>query len=74
MGWSDVLRTVTVSQQPSHTSALVSRLTLKNCSAAAGVTIISDAGMVPPSMAMAREISPTVPPVGTAMFAPNATG
>jgi hypothetical protein len=47
--------------------------TLKNCSTAAGVTVIVVEGTASPSIAMAKEIGPTVPPVGMAMFPPKVT-
>ena len=59
------------SQQPPNTAALIALLTLKNCSTAAGVTIIVLEGKVAPSIVTAKEIAPTVPPVGIAIFAPK---
>ena len=68
-----VLRTDKDSQQPEKIAALIALLTLKNSSTAAGVTIIVLAGSVAPSIVMATEIAPTVPPVGIAIFAPKST-
>ena len=65
--------TVTVSQHPLHISTFIARDTLKNSSTAAGVTVIVLDGRVEPSIVIASEIAPTVPPVGTAIFAPKST-
>jgi hypothetical protein len=42
---------------------------LKNSSTAAGVTVMVVYGRVAPSTAIAIEIAPAVPPVGTAILA-----
>ena len=61
------------SQHPPNTAALIARETLKKLSTAVGVTVIVLAGKVAPSMVIATDIAPTVPPVGIAILAPKST-
>jgi hypothetical protein len=70
---SEVFVTLTFKQQPRGTSINTEDLTLKYYSTAAGVTIMVVAGTASPLMAIAKEIGPTVPPVGTAIFPPKVT-
>jgi hypothetical protein len=65
--------TLIVVQHPRGESTNTLELTLKNCSTAAGVTVIVVAGTGSPSIATAREIGPTVSPVGTAILPPKDT-
>jgi hypothetical protein len=60
-----------VMQHPFGTSTKIAENTLKNCSTAAGVTVIVVACTASPSIAKAKEMGPTVSPVGTAMFPPK---
>jgi hypothetical protein len=62
-----------VKQHPRGTSIKMEEETLKNSSTAAGVTIIVVEGIASPFKAIANEIGPTVPPVGTAILAPKVT-
>jgi hypothetical protein len=71
IGCSLVFLTDTDSQHPFQISALIALLTLKYSSTAAGVTVMLLAGIVAPSIVIAREISSTVPPVGTEILAPK---
>jgi hypothetical protein len=64
---------VKVSQHPLRTNALIALLTLKYSSTAAGVTIIVEDGIVAPPNVIAKEIAPTVSPVGIAILAPKST-
>jgi hypothetical protein len=73
IGISEVFLIDTLSQHPFQIPTLIALETLKNYSTAAGVTSISEPGIVVPSTVIATEIAPTVSPVGTAMFAPKST-
>ena len=69
-----ILRTATVEQrQIWGTATIMSAPTLPNSSTAAGVIVMVLDGSISPSTAIARLIASTVPPVGTAMLAWNAT-
>lgn len=69
----DVFLTEIAWQQPqgSHTSVAID--TLLNASTAVGVEIASVDKSGSPSTAIANEIAPAVPPVGTAIFPLNST-
>ena len=71
MASSPIFFTLIVAQQPLGTSTKIEDDILKNCSTAAGVTIIDVDGTASPSKAIANVIGPTVPPVGIAILPPK---
>jgi hypothetical protein len=60
-------------QQPFGTSIKTDANTLKKLSTAVGVTVIVEEGTASPSIAIANEIGPAVPPSGSAIFPPKVT-
>ena len=74
MGTVLIFFTLIDMQHPRGTSIKIEENTLKNSLTAAGVTVIVQEPSPSPSIAIARESGPTVPPVaGTAILPPKET-